>query len=175
MFTGRLETADAVVGLAVSDWGNVYAYVCGGETTFATHSRWFAGSLASGSAPLENDGFRLDVTLREEATDITLTTPDGAVHATLAERAGAGSRSAVYESPADADCPWGVVLVDDGGVEPEVFGTWCGRVESTEVFAQVTPVRPMDFSKPLLPVLANTPAGEVLFEVRRAGASPAAP
>jgi hypothetical protein len=39
MFTGRLETADSVVGLAVSAQGDVQAYVCGGATTFATHSR----------------------------------------------------------------------------------------------------------------------------------------
>ncbi len=175
MFTGRLETADSVVGLAVSAEGDVYAYVCGGDTTFATHSRWFAGSLSSSFASLENDGFRFDVTQREETTDITLTAPDGAVHSTETKQAGAGSRSAVYESSAEADCPWGVVVLDDGGPEPDVFGTWCGQVESTKIFAQVTPVRPIDFSKAILPVLVNTPAGEERFEVRRASARPAVP
>lgn len=184
MFTGRLETADSVVGLAVSAEGYVEAYVCGGDTTFATHSRWFTGSLSSSSASLETEGLRLDVTLQGETTDITLTEPDGAAHSTLAERAGAGSRSAVYESTADTDCRWGVVMLDDGGVEPEVFGTWCDRVasatdvkpgEPTQIFAQVTPVRPIDFSKTFLPVLVNTPGGEQLFQVRRVSASRAAP
>lgn len=174
-FTGRLETADAVVGLAVSDRGDVQAYVCGGATTFATHSRWFVGSLSSGSASLEAEGLRLDLTLQGEAADITLTAADGAVHATLAARPGAGSRSALYESPADASCRWGVVMVDDGGAEPDIFGTWCGRTESTEVFAQVTPVEPVDFGSTLLPVIVNTPTGEQHFEVRRISARPADP
>lgn len=173
MFTGRMETADSVVGLAVSDQGDVYAYICGGATTFATHSRWFAGSLAANTALLENDGYQFDVAQRGESMDIRLTGPDGAVHSTSATRAGSGNRSAVYESSADADCPWGVVVLDDGKIAPEVFGTWCGLVESAKVFAQVTPVQPIDFSKGVLPVLVNTPAGEERFEVRRAGASPA--
>lgn len=184
VFTGRLETADSVVGLAVSAQGDVETYVCGGATTFATHSRWFAGSLSSSSASLETEGFRLDMTLRGETTDITLTAPDGTAHSTSAERAGAGSRSAVFESADDANCRWGVVVLDDGGVEPEVLGTWCDRIaspaetdpgEPAEIFAQVTPVLPLDFSKAFLPVLVSTPAGEQLFQVRRLSASQAAP
>ncbi|MDI3290643.1 hypothetical protein [Polyangium sp. 15x6] len=184
VFTGRLETADAVVGLAVSDRGDVEAYVCGGAMTFATHSRWFVGSLSSGSASLEAEGLRLDLTLQGEATDITLTAADGAVHSTQAARAGAGSRSALFESPTDASCRWGVVMLDDGGAAPDIFGAWCSRTgsmygdapdESTEVFAQVTPVEPVDFGNTLLPVVANTPAGEQFFEVRRISARRADP
>ncbi|MDC0750032.1 hypothetical protein [Polyangium mundeleinium] len=184
IFTGRLETADAVVGLAVSDRGIVEAYVCGGAATFATHSRWFVGALSSGSASLEAGGLRLDLTRKGETTDVTLTAQDGAVHATLAAQAGAGSRSALYESPADASCRWGVVMMDDGGAEPGIFGTWCDRTASmsgdpldgpTEVFAQVTPVEPVDFRNTLLPVVAQTPTGEQSFEVRRIGAYRAAP
>lgn len=173
MFTGRIESADSVVGLAMSEQGDVYAYVCGRDTTFATHSRWFAGALASNAAALENDGFRLDVTLQETTADISLITPDGSTHSTKAVRAEAGNRSAVYESSATADCPWGVVVLDDHGGDPDVFGTWCGEVQSTKVFAQVTPVYPIDFSKTILPVMVNTPAGEERFEVHRASAIPA--
>lgn len=175
VFTGRMDTADSVVGLTMSAKGDVYAYVCGGDTTFATHSRWFAGTLSPNSASLENEGYQLEVTPQDDSMDITLTTPDGTMHSTAAKLAGPGNRSALYESSPNADCPWGVVVVDDGGVEPEVFGTWCGLVESAKIFAQVTPVRPIDFSKELLPVLVNTPAGEEQFEVRRASASPAVP
>lgn len=174
MFTGRMESADSAVGLAMSDEGHVYAYVCGGDTTFATHSRWFAGALAENVAGFENDGFRLDVTLKDATTDITLTTPDGTAHSTTATRAGPGSRAAVYESSPDSDCPWGVVVLDDTGGDPEVFGTWCGKVASTKVYAQVTPVYPIDFSKQILPVMVDTPDGEERFEVSRAGAIPAA-
>lgn len=173
MFTGRLDTADSVVGLAMSEQGDVYAYVCGGDTTFATHSRWFAGTFASNTASIENDGFRLDLTLDKETTDITLTAPDGSVHSTKAARAGVGNHSAVYESSSTAECPWGVVVLDKNGSEPDVFGTWCGKVASTKVYAQVTPVKPIDFSKKILPVLVNTPAGEEHFEVHQAGAIPA--
>jgi hypothetical protein len=59
MFTGRLETADAVVGLAVSPLGDVDAYVCGGDTTFTTHSRWFAGAFSAGAASLDAPTFTL--------------------------------------------------------------------------------------------------------------------
>jgi len=150
-----------------------------GDTTFATHSRWFDGSFSSGIASLEAEGLRLDLTQQGETMAITLTMPDGDVHSTVAKRAETGSRSALYESPADAACHWGVVVMDDGGAEPEVSGTWCDRVtstppnpdgESTEIFAQVTPVRPIDFSQPFLPVLVNTPAGEVRFDVHQVSA-----
>lgn len=175
MFTGRLETADSVVGLAVSARGDVDAYVCGGATTFATHSRWFVGSFSSGSASIEAEGSRLDISLRGETADITLTAADGVVHSTVAEHAGAGSRSALYESVAGVVCRWGVVVIDGGAGEPEVFGTWCDRIATEEIFAQVTPVEPIDFSDALLPVLVNTPAGEQRFYVRRAIVSRSAP
>jgi len=180
VFTGRLEAADSVVGLVVSAQGHVDAYVCGGDTTFATHSRWFAGSLSSGTASLEAAGRRLDLTQQGETMDITLTMPEGDVYSTVAEQAAAGSRSALYGSATDGTCRWGVVVLDDGGAEPEVSGTWCDRIvstttdpagESVEIFAQVTPVRPIDFSKPLLPVLVNTPSGEERFEVQRVSAN----
>jgi hypothetical protein len=119
--------------------------------------------------------------MQGETADIALTTPDGVVHSTVIQRAGAGSRSALYESPASADCRWGVVVVDDGGAEPAVHGTWCDRttpgapVGPADIYAQVTPVRPLDFSKDFLPVLVTTPEGEQLFELRRASVSRSAP
>lgn len=181
-FTGRLPTADAVVGLVVSDQGAVDAYVCGGDSTFATESRWFVGSFSSGSASLETEGRRLDLTLRGDTTDVTLTTPDGVAHSTVADRADAGNHSALYESAPDAACRWGVVVRDEGGAAPEITGTWCGEQpsmatmgEPAKIFAQVTPVLPIDFSKASLSVLVNTPDGEKQFDVRRASPSLAGP
>lgn len=180
-FTGRLETADSVVGLAMSAKGDVDVYVCGGATTFATHSRWFSGSIASNEASFETAGVRLDLTLRGEKADIILTTPDGTVHSTVADKAGSESRSALYESTTDNACRWGAIVVDDGSAEPNVFGTWCHRTtpvasgEPEDIFAQVTPVQPIDFSKIILPVLASTPTGEQRFELRRVDASNASP
>jgi voltage-gated potassium channel Kch len=184
VFIGRLEAADSIVGLTVSERGDVYAYVCGGDTTYATHSRWFSGPLSSSSASIKNEGFQLDVILQGDMTDITLTAPDGAVVSTQAERAGAASRSAVYESAIDTDCRWGVVALDDDGADPEVFGTWCGLAAAPDagdpgatekIFAQVTPVLPIDFSRASMLVVVNTPAGEQQFEVHRIGAPQAAP
>jgi len=175
MFTGRLQTADAVVGLAVSASGDVDAYVCGGDTNYATHSRWFAGSFASNAASLQVEDLGLDLTLQGDKIDVTFTAPDGTVHKAQAEKAADGNHSALYEASADADCRWGVVVLDDGGAEPQVSGTWCNLVASTETFLQVTPVLPIDFSTDVLPVLVNTPDGELRFEVRRASVSRAAP
>jgi hypothetical protein len=71
-----------------------------------------------------------------------------------------------------------VVVLDDGAAEPEVTGTWCGQQpsmaamgEPAKIFAQVTPVHPIDFSKASLPVLVNTPDGQEHFDVRRASPS----
>lgn len=181
MFTGRLETADSVVGVVVSAQGNVDAYVCGGATTFATHSRWFSGSLSPSVALLDADGFQLSVAPRQESATITLVAPDGTKHSIEALRADPGSRSALYESAADSTCHWGAVVMDDGGAEPNIFGTWCHRPsavapgEPEEIFAQVTPVKPIDLSRVVLPVLANTPTGEQRFELRRVDASNAGP
>jgi hypothetical protein len=180
-FTGRLETADAAVGVTVSAEGNVNAYVCGGESTFATHSRWFAGSLSPSTALLDTDGFQLYVWPRQKSASVILTAPDGTEHSTDIDLAEAGSRSALYESAADSACRWGAVVVDDGSPEPGVFGTWCDRTtvgalgELEEIFAQVTPVRPIDWSKAVLPVEATPPAGEQLSDLRRVSADPAIP
>lgn len=169
MYTGRLETADAVVGLAVSDSGDVDAYICGGATNFATISRWFGGALSSSAAILENDGFQLAVSARQGRASITLTTLDGTEHSADIDQAENGSRSALYESDTTNACRWGVITIDEGGAEPDIHGTWCNS--SAAVYAQVTPVRPIDFSKDILPVLVTTPDGEERFDVHRATVS----
>lgn len=183
MYTGRLESADSVVGLAMSATGDVDTYVCGMGTTFATNSRWFIGSLASGKASLQTDGVRLDLTMRGDMADVALTGADGIVHSTVIERA-AGSHSALYESDAEATCRWGVVVLDDGEAEPEIHGTWCDALTPTNldppdaptaIYAQVTPVKPINFSKDILPVLVTTPEGVERFDVHRARVSRSTP
>jgi hypothetical protein len=47
--------------------------------------------------------------------------------------------------------------------------------EPAKIFAQVTPVLPIDFSKASLPVSVNTPDGEKRFDVRPASPSLAGP
>ena len=75
---GQLAGSELALG-AVRTPDGLRAYLCGGETTVDTHSRWLSGPLnADGAFSLEADGFALVGDWGGDVLQATLTDPDGA-------------------------------------------------------------------------------------------------
>jgi hypothetical protein len=143
-WVGSVSGSDVVVAMA-NEKGALRAYVCGGATTYASHSRWFQGSADSGSGAFEaaRDGWSIAGETSAETASGTITAPGGEV---LSFAATAASESALEGLFAveDSGCETGVVAQTGADGEPWVQGTWC---DNSGHFAQVTPVMPIELTK----------------------------
>jgi hypothetical protein len=134
--------------------GAAVAYVCGGASTIATHTRWLTpeGATTDGATRFEEDGWRLDFFVGPPASG-TLRSPEGAVTA-FTGRALAADGAAGLSTAIDAGCRTGVIVASPEADSAQ--GAWC---DGLGVFAQVTPVLPADTSTGSLTVRAQTPGG----------------
>lgn len=129
--------ADAVVGM-VSDGERVQLYLCGGPATYATLTRWFQGPVAAdGTFTIESGGFTATGDLGAGAGQVE--TDDGQTLSWSVQRA-ADELSGLYAAM-DGACRTGAVIGDfDGDGALDLQGTWCN---GKDIFAQVTPIRPL--------------------------------
>ncbi|MFO0592322.1 MAG: hypothetical protein U0441_32555 [Polyangiaceae bacterium] len=153
-YVGAPKGNDLAFGI-VSGEGAVVAYVCGGSSTYATHSRWFTGPLdADGKFSAEADGWTLSGTIGAADSDsvtATLVAPDMTSSDLSASRGLAGSTDGLYDVE-DSGCRTGVVTWTDPVGQPQLQGTWC---DDKDEFAQVTPVLPITVSDKGLHVVVN--------------------
>lgn len=156
-YVGRVEGTDEVVA-AVTNGDEVALYLCGGATTYATHSRWFKGTLDEGGAfTAAKDGFTATGSLSSGKG--TITTAAGET-LTWSMRPAKGELEGLYESNADS-CRTGAVASDlDGDGVLEVQGTWCG---GGNIFAQVTPILPIYVSERGIGVSVNVSPAKGLW------------
>ncbi len=144
LYTGELAGTDAVVAFAVED-DNVVGYVCGGETTMATHSRWFCEIASRRDDGLlhvvkEEAAWTLDALISDTSVEGTVRSPDGTIYDVSAPLALPGAGLFADEV---GGCSTGVIVIPGGdGEEPRIQGTHCA--DDYDYFEQVTPVRPVE-------------------------------
>jgi hypothetical protein len=111
--------------------GRTLAYVCGGPSSYATHSRWFRGASTDGV--LESEGWRL----RLHGERPTLETPSSGPSIEFESNAPVreDSMAGLYATM-DRGCRTGVIVSEDEGGTPAIQGTWC---DESGNFEQVEP------------------------------------
>lgn len=135
---GTAPGSDVVFGALVED--TVSVYVCGGDSTFATHTRWFR------DAALDDDG-AFEMTL--DGWTITGTAEEDRITATLRDEAGAeleldgngvpeDGLAGLYTKEIDG-CTTGLVVRGEGD-DVQTQGTWCSDQSQ---FAQVIVLEPL--------------------------------
>ena len=138
MRVGTATSGDVVFAAVVED--DVSVYVCGGDTTFATHTRWFR------DIPLDDDG-AFEATLEgwtisgnAETDDITadLVGPADEQVALAGASVPDDGLAGLYTREIDG-CTTGLVVrgPDD---DPQTQGTWC---DDQGQFAQVIVLPPV--------------------------------
>lgn len=130
VFVGSIDGTDAEVGLTVAN-GQAAAYVCGGDETRATLTRWFEGPAETTAGSLVAD----DWTLTWDGSSGTLTDPDGTASTWVAEDQ---SRTAGLFEATDSGCHDGAIVWDAAGAAT-MLGTW-GCYAANLPMLEVTPV-----------------------------------
>jgi hypothetical protein len=156
VLVGPIDGTDAELGLVV-DGERVSAYVCGGELTRATISRWFEGAGSTDAGTLATDSWEL----AWNADTGTLTDPSGVV-STFAV-ADQTESAALYDAD-DSGCRDGAVVWDDGG-GLVLLGTWGCYAAGTELL-EVTPVGTLRIAD-TLEATATGSDGEHAFTLSR--------
>lgn len=135
MWVTRLTGTDAWVGITVED-GEGAAFLCGGDTTLDTHTRWMLETVDTEKVIFRDEGFQIEVTLTEGDIAGQLVEPSGAAVAFDARRVGEEDLEGVYFG-FDAGCGDGLIVLDGN----QALGAWCSE---DGLRAQVTPVTPIE-------------------------------
>jgi hypothetical protein len=145
VYVGNVAGTDALLAVVV-DGEEVVAYVCGGPSSFETHSRWFrapVGDTRERAINLENDGLSLVGSLEGSVARGELREPDGTIRSWTAA-ALHGGLAGLYAAE-DEGCMTGVIVGEsEDGADPPAQGTWCN---AAGVRAQVTPLQPILLQK----------------------------
>jgi hypothetical protein len=153
-FVGDLIDTDARVAVA-TDGENGVAYICGGEETMATHTRWFGDDIWAGELTAQTSDWEFSADVYEDGADGFLTSPDGDVWEFSLTDAGG-----LYQAE-DAGCKDGAVLGPDANGELSLQGVWCDEVGS---LAQVTPVTTLAL-EPTIRVQVESDSGLRSFDM----------
>lgn len=134
---GSLSGSDARVGLVVDDTRGVL-YVCGGDATRASLTRWFAGARTAAGLDWTTGDLRVQAAPKGASWSGELKKADGTVLAFEVTPVAAGTIAGLY----DAKLPEGragVVVFQASAAEP---ATILGAFKTTGgLFEQVLPVR----------------------------------
>lgn len=156
VFVGSIDGTDAEVGLVVQD-GAATAYVCGGDETRTTLTRWFEGAGERDAGSLVQD----DWTLAWSGAAGTLTDPAGTESAWAKEDQ---SRTAGVFDAEDSGCRDGAIVWDAGG-SPVIRGTW-GCYGGDNPMLEVTPVGTLRLADTIEATVA-APDGDHTFTLAR--------
>ena len=148
--------ADGETWIAVSsDEQSVVAYVCGGDNTLATHTRWFVTPSGGSDLAFDHDGWRLETSLSDGDISGSLIDPDGLESSFAANHTAEGDPAGLFTA-FDSGCRDGVIVESGGSSQ----GAWCDLLDN---FGEVTPAMPIDASG--FDVVAATPMGDRMFFV----------
>jgi hypothetical protein len=159
-FVGKLSGSDAEIAIVTSD-ASVVAYVCGGDRSYTSTTRWFVGDAAEG-LHLVKDGWRIDGTLANQTWQGTLTAPSGEELAWSAEAVAPGSEAGLYQ--AEIDGGKAGVIVHESGAQIDIQGAWREKIGRV---LQVTPVMPVHVEAGSLLVSIDRPDGARQITVDR--------
>jgi hypothetical protein len=134
---GSVAGSDAWIGLSISEQ-QVSAYVCGGASTVATHTRWFSGARRGGAFELERHGWILRGAEYGSGMRGELVDPRGVETTWKAAKTSELHMGGLYAA-VDSGCRAGAIVVD--GEQPAALqGAWC---DGAGMVMQVTPVQPI--------------------------------
>lgn len=159
-YVGKLSGSDAEIAIVASN-GSVLAYVCGGDRSYTSATRWFVGEAGEG-LHLEKDGWRIDGALVDQAWQGTLLSPSGDSLAWSTEAVANGSEAGLYM--AEIDGGKAGVIVHESGAQIEIQGAWREKIGRV---LQVTPVMPVHVEAGSLLVSIDRPDGARLIKVDR--------
>jgi len=139
VFTGPLTSTDALVAAVVED-DNFALYSCGGDTTFATHTIWFAGTLdADGEIQSSKSGFHVNAQISDTAVTGTLDVMGKSLNFS-ADISSEENYGELLKGPSDAPWPTAAILTQKGlNAEPKLQGVGC---DDNGIVGQVTPAGP---------------------------------
>lgn len=136
-FVGPLTSTDARVGLVVDDTKGVL-YVCGGDTTRTTLSRWFKGPRTAAGIDWTNGDLHVVAAPQGTSWSGTLKKSDGTTFSFAVTPVVANTIAGLY----DASLPEGragvVVFQSSVSESPTILGTFQA---TSGPFEQVLPVR----------------------------------
>lgn len=132
-WVGRVDGTDVVVAITVAG-DEARAYLCGGDTTRASWTRWLAGDAGAGEVATTAGGWTVTAALLGAASlGGTVSGPEGVRTFSATATTGVGG---LYRGP--EPCPTGLVVwMTDTG--PAAQGAWC----EGGIYGQVEPVMPI--------------------------------
>lgn len=132
-WVGRVDGTDVVVAIAVAG-DEARAYLCGGDATRATWTRWLAGDASAGDVTTTADGWTVTAAvLGAGSLGGSVSGPDGVRTFTATATTGVGG---LYRG--SEPCPTGLVVWMTT-VGPAAQGAWC----KGGIYGQVEPVIPI--------------------------------
>ena len=146
-YMGEVEGSDALVVVTVQGDGFTDVYVCGGDETFVSHSKWFCPEKLKegGTVNFERDGWTMEATREDPVVFGSLFAPDfenrvvggGQEFPFMAELASDGLRVGTFQhKEGPGNCSGAIVWQQDD--EPvQMIGTYCF---DDGVIEQVTPI-----------------------------------
>jgi hypothetical protein len=156
-WVGRNVEDDAWLAVKVQE-DSAVVYVCGGDHTLATHTRWLAGHAES-STSFEREGWAVDLEIDEDETTGTLS-HDGIETAFTATRIPVGGLAGLFTQVTDG-CRTGVIVASGDSAGVDAQGAFCAGVNGQNELAQVTPMIPVQQTADGLGVIAATASGDV--------------
>ena len=172
VLVGTVEGTDLVLG-ALLDGDTVAIYQCGGDTTFASHTRWFRGLVGFGDEA-DPDEFELvegDMTLvglrTTDGLEGELVEPDGSRHPFVLDPVGDDDEPGVYVAVHDG-LTTGIVVRRDGD-STVAQGASC---DAQDECSQVIILPPLDLTTRSFPVQVEVDGSLVDVEVSRTLVAP---
>ncbi len=135
---GTATSGDVVFAAVVE--GDISVYVCGGATTYATHTRWFRDLALADDGGFEAtlDGWTITGVAEDDAIAATVVGPADETIELDGRAAREDSIEGLYTQTLDG-CATGLVMREEGG-ELLSQGTWCSDQNE---FAQVIVLEPV--------------------------------
>lgn len=164
-FIGELQGSDAVIAIVEED-ASWIAYVCGGPLTYATLTRWFAGTSRGGAGEATLRGVTGGASLVADgvagAREGTITSGDVSLTFRADRIPTSVSRVPGLFSAIDSGCRAGLVVMPEGaGSTPRMQGVWC---DDAGRFGQVTPIMPLTVRGERVAVHVGEPARQLYMQ-----------
>jgi hypothetical protein len=175
-WVSRVGTTDAWLAVTLQDTHAV-AFICGGEQTLTTHTRWMYNTVDEHDEALafEVEGWRLDLELTDPGAAGELTTPAGDVIGIGATLTAGNDLQGIYSS-VNGGCRDGLIVIDSGD-GPQAQGVYCDNRGHVRTAAPAEPLAEAgpDALTDGLPVVATSRSKRYEFVVLPLVASELAP
>jgi hypothetical protein len=149
-WVGEVEDSDVRVGI-VADATHARLFFCGGASSYASATRWFALDVTDSALQFADDTWQLDARIDSERVTGQVTRDDGVARAFSAELVEPDTLAGVYEGQADCGRLGLIVLQPNKRSTPQAQGACVGAGHAPE---QVNPILPVAQDNGEIPVEA---------------------